>query len=231
MIEKTGVLVFTPHPDDAEFGIAGTVANWTQKGRTVIYAVCTNGDKGTSDRNLAPEELARIREQEQLAAAGMLGVSDVSFLRYPDQSLEDTPEFRKEIVRLIRKYRPEIVATVNPYRRYLWHRDHRIAGQVVLDAVFPYARDHLAYPELLSEGLEPHKVEEVWLWAADEVNHRTDISNTFDIKLAALSCHRSQLGNPISGKVEEWLRERARSLAEGTDYRLAEGFHRIKAMP
>ncbi|MFA5316413.1 MAG: PIG-L deacetylase family protein [Dehalococcoidales bacterium] len=229
MIEKTEVLVFTPHPDDAELGIAGTVACWTRKGKNVIYAVCTNGDKGTSDRSLKPVDLARIREQEQLAAARILGVSEVIFMRYPDQNLEDTPEFRKEIVRLIRRFRPEIVATVNPYRRYLWHRDHRIAGQVVLDAVFPYARDHLAYPDLLTESLEPHKVKEVWLWAADEVNHRTDISDTFDIKMAALRCHQSQIGDSSSAQAEEWLKKRATTLAEGTDFQLAEGFYRIEA--
>ena len=228
MAETAQVMVVTPHPDDAEFGIAGTVVHWTREGKNVVYVVCTNGDKGTSDRNLKPEELARIREQEQLAAAKVLGVKEVVFLRHPDQSLEDTPQFRKELVRLIRQYQPEIVATANPYRRYLWHRDHRITGQVVLDAVFPYARDHLAYPDLLAEGLEPHNVKEVWLWAPDEINHRSDISDTFDIKLAALRCHQSQMGDSRSSQAEAWLQERARTVAEGTGFKLAEGFHRLE---
>ena len=136
MTKPAQVMVVTPHPDDAEFGVAGTAARWTREGKDVIYVVCTNGDKGTSDINMKPEELAKIREQEQLAAAKLIGVREVIFLRYPDQSLEDTPEFRKEIVRLIRMYQPETVVTADPYRRYLWHRDHRIASRVTLDAVF-----------------------------------------------------------------------------------------------
>jgi LmbE family N-acetylglucosaminyl deacetylase len=175
---------------------------------------------------MKPQELAGVREQEQQAAGELLGVSGVVFLRHPDQSLEDTPEFRKELVRLIRQYRPEVVVTASPYRGYMWHRDHRIAGQVALDAVFPYARDHLSYPDLLEEKLEPHKVKEVWLWAADDANHRSDITETFDIKMAALGCHKSQVGDPISERIEKWVRERARNMAEGEDYELAEAFHR-----
>ncbi len=228
MTKKAQVMVVTPHPDDAEFGVAGTVARWTGEGKDVIYVVCTNGDKGTSDADVKPDELARIREQEQLAAAKLLGVREVIFLRHADQSLEDTPEFRKEIVRLIRRYRPEIVVTADPYRRYLWHRDHRITGQVTLDAIFPYARDYLSYPELLEEGLQPHKVREVWFWAAEDPNYRSKITDTFDIKLAALGCHKSQVGNRLSPEMESRLRERAKQMAEGEDYELAEAFHRIE---
>ena len=161
-IKPAQVMVVTPHPDDAEFGVAGTIVRWVKEGKDVVYIVCTNGDKGAKDVNIKPENLVKTREKEQRAAAESLGVREVIFLRRPDQSLEDTPEFRKEIVRLIRMYRPETVVTADPYRRYLWHRDHRITGQVVLDAVFPYARDHLAYPELLDEGLQSHKVSEVF---------------------------------------------------------------------
>ncbi len=221
-------MVVTAHPDDAEFSIAGTVARWVKEGRDVIYVVCTNGDKGTSDPDMKPETLARIREQEQLAAARVLGVREVIFLRHPDQGLEDTPEFRKQIVRLIRMYRPEIVATSDPYVRYLWHRDHRIAGQVVLDAVFPYARDVHAYPDLLLHGLNPHKVREVLLWAAEDVNYLSDISDTFDLKLAALLCHRSQVGRYSPRELEDGLREHHRRLAEGQNFKLAEAFHRVE---
>ena len=221
-------MVITPHPDDAEFGVAGTVARWVAEGKSVIYVVCTSGDKGTSDINMKPDEIAKIREQEQLAAAKMVGVSDVIFLRYPDQALEDTPGFRKDIVRMIRMYRPETVVTADPYRRYLWHRDHRITGLVTLDAVFPYARDHLAYPDLLKEGLQPHKVKEVLLWGTEDPNYRSDITNTFDIKLAALRCHRSQVGDNLSPQLEEWLIQRAKEMAEGEDFELAEAFHRVE---
>lgn len=227
MAKQAQVMVVTPHPDDAEYGVAGTVARWVGDGKEVIYVVCTNGDKGTNDANMKPEELVRIREQEQLAAAKLLGVREVIFLRYPDQALEDTPGFRKEIVRLIRMYQPETVVTADPYRRYIWHRDHRITGQVTLDAVFPYARDLLAYPDLLKEGLNPHKVREILLWGSEEPNYRSDITDTFDIKVAALRCHKSQVGDNPSLDLEQWLRQRHQMLAEGEDFELAEAFHRV----
>ncbi len=228
MTKKAQVMVVTPHPDDAEFGVAGTVARWTGEGKDVIYVVCTNGDKGTSDTNMKPDELARIREQEQLAAAKLLGVREVIFLRHPDQALEDTPEFRKEIVRLIRMYQPETLVTAAPYRGYIWHRDHRITSRVTLDAVFPYARDFLAYPDLLEQGLQPHKVREVLLWGSEDSNYRPNITDTFDIKIAALRCHKSQISDNPSTGLEERMRERHKMLAEGEDYELAEAFHRIE---
>jgi LmbE family N-acetylglucosaminyl deacetylase len=223
-------MVVAAHPDDAEFGAAGSVARWTREGKQVVYVVCTSGEKGTSDRSLKMEQLSEIREREQMAAAKLLGVREVIFLRYPDQGLEDTPVFRKEIVRVLRTYRPEIVVTSDPYRRYLWHRDHRITGQVTLDAVFPYARDHLAYPDLLAEGLEPHKVEEIWFWASEEVNHRFDVTDTFDLKIAALRCHESQIKEYGEMQVQEWLRQRCMEMAEGEDFLLAEGFHRVEVL-
>jgi len=228
MTTTVDVMVVTPHPDDAEFGVAGTVGRWTREGKQVIYVVCTNGDKGTSDRSLKPEQVAEIREKEQMAAAKILGVCDVIFLRYPDQGLEDTPQFREQIVRNIRLYRPKIVVTSDPYRRYIWHRDHRIAGQVTLDAVFPYARDHLAYPDLLKEGLEPHKVQEMWFWASEDINHRSDITDTFDLKVAALRCHESQIREYDIPQPEDWLRQRCKEMAEGADFELAEAFHRAE---
>ena len=228
MAKQAQVMVVTPHPDDAEFGVAGTVARWTGEGKDVIYVVCTNGDKGTSDTNMKPDELARIREQEQMAAAKLLGVREVIFLRYPDQTLEDTPEFRKKIVRLIRMYQPETVVTADPYRRYLWHRDHRIAGRVTLDAIFPYARDLYSYPDLLEEGLQPHKVKEVLLWGSEDSNYRSNITDTFDIKIAALRCHKSQISDNPSTRLEERMRERCKMLAQGENYELAEAFHRVE---
>lgn len=227
MTSPVQMLVVAPHPDDAEFGVAGTVARWTREGKDVVYVVCTNGDKGTSDVNMKPEELAKIREQEQLAAAKVLGVREVVFLRHPDQGIEDTPEFRKELVRLIRKYRPETVVSADPYRKYMWHRDHRITGQVVLDAIFPYARDYHAYPDLIQEGLLPHKVREVLLWGTEDPNYRSDITNTFDIKLTALLCHKSQVGG-FAPALEERLRERAKMMSKGEGYELAESFHRLE---
>jgi len=227
-------MVVTPHPDDAEFGIAGTVARWVKEGKDVVYVVCTNGDKGSSDINMRPERLAKIREKEQLDAAKVLGVREVIFLRHPDQGLEDTYEFRKQLVRLIRIYRPDIVATTDPYLRYKWHRDHRIAGQVVLDAVFPYARDFLAYPDLTLDGLQPHNVKEVLLWSmilfweSQEINYRSDITDTIDLKIAALRCHKSQMGHLPLPDLENLLRQQHEAMAEGESFKLAEAFHRVE---
>jgi LmbE family N-acetylglucosaminyl deacetylase len=229
-IKSAYALVFTPHPDDAEFGVAGTVARWVKQDMDVVYAVCTNGDKGSSDPDITPTKLAEIRQKEQLAAADVLGVREVVFLHYPDQGLEDTPEFRKDLVRLIRRYRPEIVVTSNPYRKYIWHRDHRICGRVVLDAVFPYARDRLSYPDLIDEGLEPHKVKEVWLWGSEDANHRSDITDTFDLKVAALCCHISQVGSMSRQDLEKRMEDRYRSFAEDEDYDLAEAFYKVEIL-
>jgi LmbE family N-acetylglucosaminyl deacetylase len=229
-MEKKGVqvLVITPHPDDAEYGVAGAVARWTGEDKEVVYVVCTSGDKGTSEPNVTPAELGKIREEEQRTAARLLGVKDVIFLRHADQGLEDTPEFRKELVRLMRRYRPTTVVSADPYRRYVWHRDHRITGQVTLDAVYPYARDHLSYPELLEEGLYPHKVSEILLWGSEDVNYRVDITKTFHLKLAALRCHRSQVGHLSPESLEKRLRERHEEMAKGQDFHLAEAFHRVQ---
>jgi LmbE family N-acetylglucosaminyl deacetylase len=221
-------MVVTPHPDDAEYGVAGTVARWVQEGKQIVYVVCTNGDKGTSDANMEPEELAKIREKEQMAAAKVLGVTEVIFLRYPDQSLEDTPEFRKALVRLMRMYKPEVMVTADPYRRYIWHRDHRITGQVTLDAIFPYARDPLSYPDLMKEGFYPHKVREILLWGSENFNYKSNITDTFHLKLAALRCHESQVGHIPLQELEEWLRERHGKMAEGEEFQLAEAFHRAE---
>lgn len=222
------IMAVVAHPDDAEFGAAGSVAKWVADGKSVVYVLCTNGDKGTSDRAMTSEKLGVIRQQEQQEAANLLGVREVVFLGMEDQQLEDTPAFREEIVRLIRRFRPQVVLSSDPYRRYLWHRDHRIIGQVVMDALFPYARDHMAYPAMLAEGLEPHKVGEVLFFGAEDVNHHIDISETFAQKVAALECHSSQVKELKVGDLNSWLRKRCESMAEGSPFTLAEAFHRVK---
>jgi LmbE family N-acetylglucosaminyl deacetylase len=220
-------MVISAHPDDAEVGAAGIVARWTGEGKSVVYVVCTKGEKGTSDRNISCSDLAEIRQKEQNNAARLLGIKEVIFLNYADQALEDTPEFRKDIVGLIRTFHPEVVITSDPYRRYIWHRDHRIVGQVVLDAVYPFARDHLAFPDLLEKGLEPHKVKEIWFWGAEDINYRVDITETFDLKIAALRCHESQFMGPKLKKLESWIKNRCQQMAEKEKFDLAEGFHRV----
>jgi LmbE family N-acetylglucosaminyl deacetylase len=226
MADQIYLMVIAPHPDDSEFGVAGTVARLTGEGKKVVYVICTNGDKGSSDRKMTPEKLAKIREKEQRAAAAILGVSEVVFLGYPDQGLEDNHDFRKALVRIIRKYKPHVVATADPYRRYMWHRDHRITGQVAADAVYPYARDHMAYPDLLDEGYEPHKVREMWFWGTEDPNFRSDITDTFDKKLAALACHKSQFD--VGKEMKERMLNFARTNAQGEKFKMAEAFHRVE---
>ena len=125
-------------------------------------------------------------------------------------------------------YRPHTVISLEPYRKCLWHRDHRIVGQVVMDAVFPFARDHMAYPDLLEQGLEPHKVREVLFFGTEDINYYSDIVSTFELKLAALRCHQSQVSHLGNGDLGSWLRNRCRLLAKGSDYALAEAFHRVE---
>ena len=221
------VLVVTPHPDDAESGAGGAIAKWCREGKEVILVVCTNGDKGTKDREIRPEHLAEIREKEQLESAGVLGLSDVVFLRYPDQGLEDCDHFREKIVRLIRERRPEIVVTVDSGNRYLRHRDHYNCYRVTLDAVFPYARDHLAYPQHLAEGLEPHNVQEVWLFRPSDPDLFIDITDTFETKYEALYKHASQVGDR-SWEREERARNRASEVGKKIGVQFAEQFKRIQ---
>jgi len=221
------VMVVTPHPDDAEIGAGGTIASWVKQGRKVILVVCTNGDKGSSDPNLTSEMLPQIRHREQMESAKILGISEVIFLDYPDGFLEDTPEFRGDLVRQIRKHRPDVVMTSDPYRRYMWHRDHRITGIVTLDAIYPYARDRLCYPEQIAEGLEPHRVKEVYLWGSEELDTHIDVSETFDTKLAALSCHASQIGEHKEA-FGQYMKARAEKTGQGEGVPMAEAFRRIE---
>jgi len=227
--DDTYLLVISPHPDDCEFGISGTVARLVKEGKQVVYIICTNGNKGTSDRTLTPAKLAGIREKEQLAAAKVLGVKETVFLKYPDQQLEDTNEFRMDLCRQIRRFKPYVVASTDPYRKYMWHRDHRICGIVTADAVFPYSRDFLAYPQLIKEGLEPHKAREMWFWGSDEPNLKQDITATIELKMAALKCHKSQFD--FTPEMYNRMKEFAGINAKGEKFDFAEAFHRVELRP
>jgi LmbE family N-acetylglucosaminyl deacetylase len=222
------VLVVTAHPDDPEFGAGGTVARLTAEGKHVVYCIVTNGDKGSSDRTMAPERLALVREEEQRNAARVLGVETVEFLGFPDCELEDTRASRMAVTAAIRLHRPDLIITQNPRRtRNLGasHRDHRVTAGIVLDCVYPLARDHLAFPELLARGLEPHKVNEVHTMAWEDPEHVMDISATMDLKLKALACHVSQL--PDMAPVERRVRERGAQLGRVQGFAYAEAFDRI----
>lgn len=210
------VMVVTPHPDDAEFGCAGTVAKLVQAGKEVSYVVATNGDKGGRDTDMTAEYLVSTRQSEQRRAAEILGVSEVVFLDFGDGELEDDHPFRSELVYHIRHLKPDIVFTTDPFRSSFYiHRDHRIAGMVTLDAVFPYARDLLHYPQHITQGLSGHNVDEIFFWGSESPDTFIDIGEVVDVKIQALMAHDSQLGDSVkeAGGVEAYG-ERIKSMSK-----------------
>ncbi|WP_214109437.1 PIG-L deacetylase family protein [Acrocarpospora catenulata] len=191
------VLVVTAHPDDIDFGGAGTVATLTDRGVEVVYCLATLGDAGGHDRTVNGRDMAEIRRAEQTAAAKHVGVTDIRTLGYPDGLLEPTLGLRRDIARVIRQVRPDVVITSTPERNYVRigpsHPDHRAVGSAALDAVYPDARNPYAFPELLeSEGLEPWTVREVWLIGSMTPTDWVDVTATVDRKIAALRAHESQ---------------------------------------
>ena len=221
------VMVITAHPDDSEFGAGGTVAKLVREGREVTYVVVTNGNKGSSDRSMTPERLARIREEEQRNAARTLGVARVELLGYEDCEVEDTRDLRRDVAREIRRWRPELVICQSPARTYnlgASHRDHRTVGGVALDCVYPLARDHMAFSELLP-AFEPHKVREVYVMQWENAQLVVDISDVMDLKIKALACHASQFSDFAA--VEARVRERSATLGKEKGYAYAEAFDRI----
>ena len=231
-------LVITPHPDDAEVWAGGVIAKWTRAGAEVHCVLCTDGGRGSNNPEATSEELAAIRSREQRAAAEILGIANLVTLGRPDGELEDTSDFRKELVRQIRLVKPDVVLTSEPYRRNMqWHRDHRIAGQVALDAVFPYARDHLHFGDLsANEGIEPHKTAAIMFWGSENPNAFLDIADDFDTKLAAVLAHRTQAGPRTDAEMRAFLRARAEQAAQAgnssddddvSGLTLAEAFRRV----
>lgn len=225
------VLGIAAHPDDLDYGAAGTLALFASQGAAVHYLILTDGSKGTEDPDITTIELVKIRETEQKEAVRVIGGSGVTFLGYPDGGLEVTQELKKEIVKVIRTIKPDVVVTTDPSvlfspaRGFINHPDHRAAGQAALDAVFPLARDHLAYPDLYAQGYLPHKTKTVLLTNFDRGNFDVDISATFETKIAALKAHASQIGDPV--ETSAMLRERAKSIGKEANYELAESFTRI----
>ena len=224
------ILIVTAHPDDVDFGVAASVAAWVKAGIDVRYCIVTNGDAGGSDRSVSRADMAALRQVEQRAAAAEVGVTDVTFLGYPDGRLTASLDLRRDISRQIRLVRPDRVLCSSPER--MWdrlaasHPDHLAAGEAALDSVYPDARNPFAHPELLDEGLEPHAVPEVWVMASPHANRFVDVTDTFDRKVAALRCHRSQVGEGewIEERMRGWLSANA-SRAGLPEGRLAEIFH------
>ena len=223
------VLVVTPHPDDAEIWCGGTIASWVKRGADVYYLLCTNGSRGTEDPDITPQKLAETREQEQLNAASVLGVKDVVMLHRNDGELEDTTDFRRDIVQQIRKVRPDVVLSTEPYQFDLsWHRDHRITGQVALDAVFPYARDHLHFGELWSDqGLEPHKTGTMLFWGTERADTFVDITEVIDTKIKSVMSHISQMSGRTEPEISELLVSRAEEVGKNNNNILSEGFRKV----
>jgi LmbE family N-acetylglucosaminyl deacetylase len=217
------VLVVMAHPDDAEFTCAGTLAKWIKAGRQAHYIVCTSGDKGTKDPDMTPHHLAAIREEEQLAAARVLGIKAVTFLRHRDGELEAGKDFRAEIAMLIRRCKPDIIITHDAWRPYLLHPDHRAVGVTVCDAIVA-ARDHLFLPGQTAIGLEAVEPDELYLWGAAEPDYFEDITETINLKLDALSRHQSQLRRP---NWRERIRQWAADTGQPHGMAYAEAFKRI----
>ncbi len=200
MEQKKRVMVIVAHPDDPEFYCGGTVARWSREGMEVGYLILTNGNKGSSDPTVTPEHLASIRRIEQQTAARILGVKEVVFLDEPDGELQASLQLRQRVVREIRRYRPDIVICPDPAvyyfdTSYINHPDHRMAGVVALEAIFPAARNRMYHPELLEEGLEPHAVHEIYLAGSAQPNRWVDISDTIDLKIEAIKAHASQISD------------------------------------
>lgn len=234
-------VVIAAHPDDADFGVAGAAARLARDGHAVHYVLCTSGDAGSEDPTIPPAELMRTREAEQVAAGRVLGLTGVHFLRFADGELQPTMDLRKALVRVLRQLKADVVMCQDPRPlvddegTYLNHPDHRAAGQAALDAAFPAAGNPSAFRDLLAEGLEPHKVREVWLFfgGGKQANHFVDISDTVEQKIEALAAHVSQIGEwATSGglrkEVLKWAAETASTHTLG--YQYAEAFQRVVLM-
>lgn len=224
-------MVVVAHADDAEWGCAGTVALWVKQGIEVVYVVCTDGSKGSEEPLLTSAELTRIRKSEQLAAAEILGVKEVEFLGYEDSMLEPSLELRRDITKVIRKYRPETVVTTNPIRTledegYLGHPDHFAAGEATMSAVFPAARDRLTFPELFKSGLNPHKVNELLvIGMGSQADYWIDVTETIDVAVKSLCQHRSQVDPETA---QEFMKKWRRSVGRVYGVEYAEAFKRFK---
>ncbi len=226
-------LVIIAHPDDAEFGTAGTVARWVAMGTDVRYVVVTDGASGSSDPEMTRERLGAIRAEEQQAACDVLGVTQLEFLGYRDGYLEPTLPARRQVAAAIRRHRPEAIITLNPdvrwnQRGYINHPDHRAVGDLVLHAINPAASTRLWDPTLIDEGLEPWDVSELWLMSFGAGPDVVDVTATFEIKLAALRCHTSQL---TTWDPEPRLREWSALAGQPVGVAHAETFTRLAFRP
>lgn len=224
------VAVIFAHPDDAEFGSAGTSAKLVSEGKEVYYVVVTDGSKGSSDPAVTPQELVTTRQKEQRNAAAIVGVSDVAFLGFEDGMLEPSIAVKRAVVGAIRRFKPDVVICPSPERNLelnvrVQHPDHLAVGEAALAAIYPLARDRMSFPDLLEDGLEPHPVAEAWVTGTHSPDFFVDITNHLDTKIRALQAHVSQVG---TREVEKWMPERARQLGAEHGVEYAEAFKRIQ---
>ena len=220
-------MVVVAHADDAEYGCSGTVAKWCAEGMEVVYVLCTDGSKGSSDPEMTPGRLIEIRRAEQQAAGRVLGLKDVVFLGYEDSMLQPTLELRRDISREIRRHKPDILISANSVRSfqgngYIGHPDHLAAGEATLAAVFPAARDRMTFPELLEEGFEPHRVRELLIMSQRDADKWIDVTDTFDTAIEALKQHVSQVGD--GDQDFEWMRGWRQRDGQHRGMKYAEGF-------
>lgn len=219
------ILVIAAHPDDIEFGAAGSIARWIDEGATVTYCLVTDGSAGSNEPGIDLTKLVLQRREEQLAAAATLGVQDVRFMGYADGVLQPTLELRRDLTRVIREIRPYRVVCQDPTTifvgdGYINHPDHRAAGEAAIYAIFPSAETRPTFPELLAEGYEPHHVTELYLNLTLQPNLKIDITETMERKIAALLCHKSQVGP----EAVTWIRERTAEIGADVGYAFAEAF-------
>jgi LmbE family N-acetylglucosaminyl deacetylase len=230
-IPERAMFIFA-HPDDIEFSVAGTAAKWAKHGSEVTYVVLTDGNVGSHDPEMTRKQIGQIRRQEQAAAAKVAGAAHCIFLGYDDGSLEPTLTLRKQLVKLIRQHKPNALVCGDPNMYFrgerLNHPDHRAAARAALDAVFPACEMRLLYPEFEAEGIQPHKVNFVFITTDQELNHFEDISESIDTKLEALNEHRSQLGDI---DYSERMRERAANIGKQVGLAYAEAFRRFTVTP
>ncbi len=215
-------MVVVAHADDAEYGCSGTVAQLIRKGWEVTYVLCTDGSKGSDDLEMTQEKLSAIRHAEQVAAGKILGLKTVEFLNYPDSLLEPSLDLRKDIARMIRKHKPDVLICNSPTRdlsdsSYIGHPDHMAAAEAALSAVYPTSRDRLTYPDLLEEGYEPHKVAEVWvMYGGDAANHVVQLEEEDLVKsISALKAHFSQVSQEVGDRMREWKTRNGKSHGVG----------------
>lgn len=231
--EVERVLVVSAHPDDVDFGAAGTVATWTDAGVEVSYCIVTDGDAGGFDPDVPRSEIPRIRRAEQTAAAAAVGVTDLEFLGYPDGALVVSMDLRRDLSRAIRRVRPQRVLCQSPER--VWdrlfasHPDHLAAGEAAVCAVYPDSRNPFAHPSLLEEGFEAWTVRELWIMATAEPNRFVDVTDAVDRKFAALLAHESQHPDPDATvtRVRGWLAATAKA-AGFDDGRAVEAFRVVE---